>query len=158
MTQRYNDCGHKRYSDGGHKRYSDDRRNTRTCSITARNATARSTLACDIATLHCNDGSGRNTTLQFGKRYSNGSAAARKATAALRRSDGSATARKAATTMDVTEAKNFVFFFLNDSWQVQESSTSSSAREKERKKERERKRKSFETCFGLAFPSSSAFV
>jgi hypothetical protein len=72
----------------------------------------------------------------------------------FRYSDGSV------ATMDTAKAKTNLFFcfFFNNSWQVQESSTSCSAHEEERKKKQERGRKSFETCFELAFPSSSAFV
>jgi hypothetical protein len=52
------------------------------------------------------------------------------------------------TTHDVVGTKKigfFLFFFLNDSWQVQESSTSSSMHDKERKRERVKERESFET-------------
>jgi hypothetical protein len=69
----------------------------------------------------------------------------------FRYSDGSVAA------MDATEAKKILIFF-NDSWQVQESSTSCSTREEERNRKQERERKSFETCFELALPSSLAFV
>jgi hypothetical protein len=80
-------------------------------------------------------------------RYSDGSdAAALRYSLQSCGSDGSAASRKKIICL--------LFFF----WQVQESSASSSARKKERKKERERERKSFETCFGLALPSSSAFM
>jgi hypothetical protein len=50
------------------------------------------------------------------------------------------------------------FFFWNDSWQVQESSTSSCTCKKDRNREQERTRDSFGTCFGLTLPSSSALV
>jgi hypothetical protein len=52
----------------------------------------------------------------------------------------------------------FFFFFFNDYWQVQESSTSCSTCEKERNREQEITKDNFETCFGFFFPSSFAFV
>ncbi len=78
------------------------------------------------------------------QRCSDGSIVVRNATA-LRYSVSIAAAH------DGVEAKKN-FFFLNDSWQVQGSSTSSSALKKERKRE------SFESCFGLIFPSSLVLV
>jgi len=66
-----------------------------------------------------------------------------------------ATALRVATTLQRCSS---CVFFWNDFWQVQESPTSSCMCEKEGNKEQERTRDNFETCFGLALPSSSALV
>jgi hypothetical protein len=109
--------------------------------VTTLRYSSGSTTALNVVALRYNDESAAAL------HCSSGSVVARNVVA-LRYSDGSVVARKAATALPLQRRKRcndgrsrskkncFVLFFLNDSWQVQESSTSCFARGKLKKKVR----------------------